>query len=183
MRVETFGTEALNPFGADRGRCAAGLRRRRQHHRFAGPAWCSTSSSAARRSFRCTSGCRSRCATDNQYPLFSELIPIRVSTAPGQWHRYGISDDRAHDRVEWRVDGAVVAERTAVGAPPGERGPIVKIEAIKIGGGLFTMLGDRNSDRVRTGDGKTIPDSIPQYERTLFGQGARVEFGPFLCRP
>ncbi len=41
------------------------------------------------------------------------------------------------------------------------------------------MLGDRNSDRVRTGDGKTIPELDPQYERTLFGQGARVEFGPF----
>ncbi|MGB7021982.1 MAG: hypothetical protein WBD80_22635, partial [Xanthobacteraceae bacterium] len=83
------------------------------------------------------------------------------------------------DRAEWRVDGAVVAERDSVGAPPGERGPIVKIETMKIGGGLFTMLGDLNSDRVRTDDGDKIPGLDPRYERTLFGQGARVEFGAF----
>ncbi|MGA8078712.1 MAG: DUF6081 family protein [Xanthobacteraceae bacterium] len=176
MRVETFGTEA-NPFGADPGDVRLGcgafntidLRTSMVFDFFVSGTQIVPLYERLPFTLR----------ADNQYPLFSELIPIRVSTAPGQWHRYGISYDRAHDRVEWRVDGAVVAERTAVGAPPGERGPIVKIEAIKIGGGLFTMLGDRNSDRVRTGDGKTIPGLDPQYERTLFGQGARVEFGPF----
>jgi hypothetical protein len=116
---------------------------------------------------------------DNRYPLFTELIPVDVPTAPDQGHRYAITYDQAHDRVEWRVDGAVVAERAFVGAPPGERGPIVKIKSLKIGGGLFTLLGDLDGDRARTGDGKKIPGLDPCYERTLFGQGARVEFGRF----
>lgn len=115
----------------------------------------------------------------NQYPLFTELVPIDVPTMQGQWHRYAITYDRPHDRVEWHVDGAPVAERQSVGAPPGERGPIVKIEGIKIGGGLFTMLGDLNNDRVHTDDRDKIPGLDPLYQRTLFGQGARVEFGPF----
>lgn len=116
---------------------------------------------------------------DDRYPLFSELIPVDVPTSPGQWHRYAIAYDRGSDRVEWRVDGAVVAERDGVGAPPGERGPIVKIDAMKIGGGLFTMLGDLNNDRARTGDRGKIRGLDPLYDRTLFGQGARVELGPF----
>jgi hypothetical protein len=116
---------------------------------------------------------------DNQYPLFSKLMPIDVPTAQGQWHRYAICYDRVNDRAEWRVDGAVVAERRHVGAPPGERGPIVKVDSVKIGGGLFTMLGDLNNDRQRTGDREKIPGLDPRYERTLFGQGARVEFGKF----
>ena len=116
---------------------------------------------------------------DNQYPLFTELIPIAAPTAPGQWHRYAICYDRVNDRVSWYVDGAVVAERAMAGAPPGERGPIVKINSLKIGGGLFTLLGDLNNDRARTGDGAKIPGLDPHYERTLFGQGARVEFSKF----
>jgi hypothetical protein len=116
---------------------------------------------------------------DNQYPLFSELIPIEVPTSQGQWHRYAICHDRTNDRAEWRVDGEVVAERRHVGAPPGERRPIVKVNSIKIGGGLFTMLGDLNNDRQRTGDREEIPGLDPRYERTLFGQGAQVEFGAF----
>jgi hypothetical protein len=176
MRVETFGT-AANPFGVDPGDVRLG---------------CGALNTIDFRTSMVfdffVSGTQIvplyerlpfTLSRDNQYPLFSELIPIRVPTAPGQWHRYGITYDRAHDRVEWRVDGAVVAERNAVGAPPGERGPIVKIEAMKIGGGLFTMLGDLNCDRVRTGDGNKIPGLDPRYKRTLFGQGARVEFGPF----
>jgi Family of unknown function (DUF6081) len=117
-------------------------------------------------------------ATD-PYPLFTELIPVAMPTAPGQWHRYAIAYDRGNDRVEWRVDGAPVAERAAVGAPPGERGPIVKVDSLKIGGGLFTLLGDLNNDRAKTGDRDMIPGLDPHYGRTLFGQGARVEFGKF----
>lgn len=116
---------------------------------------------------------------DNPYPAFTELIPIAVPTSPGEWHRYKISYDRANDRVEWRVDGAIVAERKSVGAPPDERGPIVKIDSIKIGGGLFTMFGDLHNDRARSGDREKIPGLDPLYERTLFGQGAKVEFGKF----
>jgi hypothetical protein len=116
---------------------------------------------------------------DNQYPLFSELIPINVPTSQGQWHRYAICYDRTNDRAEWRIDGEIVAERRHVGAPPGEWGPILKVDSIKIGGGLFTMLGDLNNDRRRTGDREKTAGLDPRYERTLFGQGARVEFGRF----
>lgn len=116
---------------------------------------------------------------DNPYPAFTELIPIAVPTSQGQWHSYAITYDRAKDRSEWRVDGQVVAERGAVGAPPGERGPIVKIDSIKVGGGLFTLFGDLLNDRARSGDREKIPGLDPHYARTLFGQGAKVEFRPF----
>ncbi len=116
---------------------------------------------------------------DNPYPAFTELIPIDTPTTQGQWHRYAVSYDRAHDRVQWLVDGKIVAERETVGASPGERGPIVKIDSIKIGGGLFTLFGDLKNDRERAGDRAGIPGLDPRYERTLFGQGARVEFKPF----
>jgi len=118
-------------------------------------------------------------SNDDPYPAFTEVISVARSTTPGDWHRYAIHYDGMNDRVEWRVDGAVVAERGNVGAPPGERGPIVKIKGMKIGGGLFTMFGDLLNDRVRMGDGKRIPGLDPHYERTLFGQGARVEFKAF----
>ena len=117
--------------------------------------------------------------TDNPYPAFTELIPTDAATKQGEWHRYAIRYDRARDRVEWVVDGRVVATRDAVGAPPGERGPIVKIDSMKIGGGLFTMYGDLCNDRQSTGDRRAAPGLDPRYERTLFGQGARVEFKPF----
>jgi hypothetical protein len=63
------------------------------------------------------------------YPAFSELVPIDVPTKQGEWHHCAIRYDRARDRVSWMVDGATVAERDAVGAPPGERGPVVKSTA------------------------------------------------------
>jgi len=117
---------------------------------------------------------------DDPYPAFTELIPIGVATSLGQWHRYTIRYERPNDRVEWRVDGEIVAERRAIGAPPGETGPIVKIDGIKIGGGLFTMFGDLNNDRRQAGDRAKLPGLDPLYERTLFGQGAKVEFARFL---
>ena len=116
---------------------------------------------------------------DNPYPAFTELIPTDVPTTQGEWHHYAIRYDRAHDRVEWIVDGKTVAVRNAVGASPGEREPIVKIDGMKIGGGLFTMYGDLCNDRHRTADRPGIPGLDPRYQRTLFGQGASVEFKPF----
>ena len=116
---------------------------------------------------------------DDPYPAFTELIPSDVPTTQGEWHHYAIRYDRAHDRVEWIVDGKIAAVRDAVGAPPGEREPIVKIDSMKIGGGLFTMYGDLCNDRQRTGDRPGSPGLDPRYERTLFGQGASVEFKPF----
>jgi Family of unknown function (DUF6081) len=113
------------------------------------------------------------------YPAFSELIPIDAVTRQGEWHHYAIRYDRARDRVEWLVDGKTVAVREAVGAPPGERGPIVKIDSMKIGGGLFTMYGDLCNDCRRREDRPGIAGLDPRYDRTLFGQGARVEFKPF----
>ncbi len=117
---------------------------------------------------------------DDPYPAFSELIPIGVATQQGEWHQYAIRYDRSQDRVEWLVDDKTVAVRDAVGAPPGESAPIVKIDSMKIGGGLFTMYGDLCNDRRRGGDRPGIPGLDPHYERTLFGQGARVEFKPFV---
>ena len=72
---------------------------------------------------------------DNPYPAFTELIAIDVATKQSEWHHYAIRYDRVHDRAAWMVDGEIVAEREAVGAPPGERGPVVKVDSIKIGGG------------------------------------------------
>jgi hypothetical protein len=115
----------------------------------------------------------------NPYPAFTELIPISLPTAPGRWHRYAITYDRTNDRAEWLVDGEVVAECTSVGAPPGQKAPIVKIESVKIGGGLFTLFGDLNNDRTRSGDGDKIPGLDPLYRRCLFGQGVKAEFKPF----
>lgn len=177
MRVETFAT-ARNPFGVDAGDVRLG---------------CGALNTIDLKTFMVfdffVSGSRIvplyerlpfAQSKDNPYPAFTELIPIAVTTSRGQWHRYAISYDRANDRVEWRVDGAVVAERGAVGAPPGERGPIVKVDGLKIGGGLFTLFGNLLNDRARTGDREKIPGLDPLYERTLFGQGARVEFGKFV---
>lgn len=113
------------------------------------------------------------------YPLFTELIPTDVATVPGQWHRYEIAYDATGDRAEWRVDGRAVAERRFIGAPPGEQGPVVKLTGLKIGGGLFTLLDRLHNDRKRTGDSPMTPGLDPRYERTLFGQGARVSFGAF----
>jgi hypothetical protein len=115
----------------------------------------------------------------NPYTAFTELIPIDLPTKQGEWHHCAIRYDRARDRVSWMVDGEAVAVRDAVGAPPGERGPVVKVDSIKIGGGLFTLFGDLKDDRQRAGDRAGIPGLDPHYERTLFGQGARVEFKPF----
>lgn len=176
MRVTTFGTER-NPYGADAGDVRLG---------------CGALNTIDLKTWMVfdffVSGSRvvplyERLpfgqSKENPYPAFTELIPIAVATSPGQWRRYAICYDRANDRVDWRVDGVVVAERGSVGAPPGERGPIVKVDSMKIGGGLFTMLGDLNNDCTRAGDREKIRGLDPRYERTLFGQGARVEFKPF----
>jgi Family of unknown function (DUF6081) len=176
MRVNTFGTEH-NPYGVDPGDVRLG---------------CGAFNTIDLKSWMVfdffVSGSRIvplyerlpfGANSDNPYPAFTELIETGVPTQQGEWHHYAIRYDRAHDRVEWMVDGKVVAVRDAVGAPPGERGPIVKIDSMKIGGGLFTMYGDLCNDRQRTGDRPGIPGLDQRYERTLFGQGASVEFKPF----
>jgi hypothetical protein len=176
MRVETFGTER-NPYGVDGGDVRLG---------------CGALNTIDLRTFMVfdffVSGGRVvplyerlpfAQSKDAPYPAFTELIPVDLPTSQGQWHRYAINYDRTNDRVEWLVDGELVAERTTVGAPPGERGPIVKVDGMKIGGGLFTMYGDLLNDRARVGDREGIPGLDPRYERCLFGQGARVEFKPF----
>jgi hypothetical protein len=97
--------------------------------------------------------------------IFSVAAAMRVNTFGTERNPYGVDPG--------------VAVRDAVGAPPGEREPIVKIDSMKIGGGLFTMYGDLCNDRQRTGDRPGIPGLDPRYQRTLFGQGASVEFKPF----
>jgi Family of unknown function (DUF6081) len=176
MRVETFGTEQ-NPHGADPGDVRLG---------------CGAFNTIDLKTWMVfdffVSGNRIvplyerlpfGADKNNPYPAFTELIPTDITTKQGEWHNYTIRYDRAQDRVQWIVDGKVVAARDAVGAPPGESGPIVKIDSMKIGGGLFTMYGDLCNDRQRTGDRPRIAGLDPRNERTLFGQGARVEFRPF----
>ena len=176
MRVETFGMEG-NPFGADGGDVRLG---------------CGAFNTIDPQSFVVfdffVSGTRIVPLYErlpfgqnksNPYPAFTELIPSDVPTAQNQWHRYAIGYDRANDRAQWHVDGILVAERQNVGAPPGEPGPIVKIDSLKVGGGLFTLYGDLLNDRAASGDREKIPGLDPRYQRTLFGQGVKVEFGPF----
>jgi hypothetical protein len=176
MRVTTFGTER-NPHGTDEGdvRLGCGALNTIDFKTWMVFDFFVSGSRIVALYERLPFGQRN----ENPYPAFTELIPIGIATSPDQWHRYAICYDRTNDRVEWRVDGAVVAERGSVGAPPGERGPIVKIDSLKIGGGLFTLLGDLNNDRAHIGDREKIPGLDPLYQRCLFGQGASVQFKPF----
>ncbi len=176
MRVTTFGTER-NPFAAEAGdvRLGCGAFNTIDTRTFMVFDFFVSNSQIVPLYERLPFGQ----SKDNPYPAFTELIPIKTPTAPGQWHRYTISYDRAHDRAEWRVDGEVVAERTSIGAPPGAKGPIVKIDGLKIGGGLFTMFGDLYNERDRSGDGGKIPGLDPLYRHCLFGQGVNAEFRPF----
>lgn len=176
MRVETFAT-VPNPYGADAGdvRLGCGAFNTIDPKTFMVFDFFVSASRIVALYERLPFGQ----SNDNPYPAFTELIPMAVPTAPSQWHRYAISYDRANDRAEWCVDGEVVAAREAVGAPPGERGPIVKIDSLKVGGGLFTMFGDLLNDRARTGDREKIPGLDPLYQRTLFGQGVRAEYKAF----
>ncbi len=176
MRVETFGTER-NPFGIDGGdvRLGCGAFNTIDPRTFLVFDFFVSDSRIVPLYERLPFGQ----SKDNQYPAFTELIPISAPTSQGQWHHYAITYDRLNNRAEWMVDGEIVAERNAVGAPPGERGPILKIDSIKVGGGLFTLFGDLLNDRARTGDREKIPGLDPHYARTLFGQGAKVEFRPF----
>jgi hypothetical protein len=176
MRVHTFGTEH-NPFGADPGdvRLGCGAFNTIDVKTWMVFDFFVSGSRIVPLYERLPFGANN----DNPYPAFSELIASEVASKQDEWHYYAIRYDRANDRVQWLVDGQVVAVREPVGAPPGERGPVVKIDGLKIGGGLFTMYGDLCNDRRRTGDRAGIPGLDPRYERTLFGQGAKVEFKPF----
>jgi Family of unknown function (DUF6081) len=176
MRVDTFGTER-NPFGADAGdvRLGCGAFNTIDLKTFIVFDFFVSSSRIVPLYERLPFGQ----SEHNPYPAFTELIPIALPTSPGRWHHYAITYDRTNDRAVWLVDGEVVAERAFVGAPPGEPGPIVKIDSIKVGGGLFTLFGDLLNDRAKGGDREKIPGLDPRYDRTLFGQGAKVEFKPF----
>ena len=182
MRVTTFGTDR-NPYGAERRRRAARLRCA-QHHRSEDldgvrllrqrqPDRPALREAAVRRE------------QGQSVSRVHGIDPDRGADAAGPSGTITRSAyDRSHDRVAWLVDGKIVAERERVGAPPGEAGPIVKVDSIKIGGGLFTLFGDLKNDRQTAGIAPVSPASIRRYERTLFGQGARVEFRPFkvACR-
>jgi Family of unknown function (DUF6081) len=176
MRVETFGTER-NPFGIDGGdvRLGCGALNTIDPQTFLVFDFFVSGNRIVPLYERLPFGQ----SNDNPYPAFTELIPVDVPTSQNEWHHYAITYDRANDRAVWRVDGKVVAERGYVGAPPGERRPIVKIDSLKVGGGLFTLFGDLLNDRAASCDRAKIPGLDPRYQRTLFGQGVRVEFGPF----
>lgn len=113
------------------------------------------------------------------YPAFTKLFPADVTTSPGRWHCYEIRYFRSADAVEWWVDAKCVHRQEKFGAPPGQRGPIVKLRSIRFGGGLFTLLDDIRDDRWRAGDAPPIPGLITDRHGELFGQGGEVSFKRF----
>ena len=112
------------------------------------------------------------------YPAYT-ILGNSVPTRPGVWHRYEIRYRRDSDRVEWLVDGRLLARQDRVGAAPGEDAPIVKLRRPRIGGGLFTLLDDLANDRRRADDHSKIRGFIPSNWEDRFGQGAKVAFRRF----
>jgi hypothetical protein len=112
------------------------------------------------------------------YPAYS-IMGETVPTQMGDWHLYEIRYDRAGDRVEWWIDGKLIAARGRIGAPDGMDGPIVKLRRPHIGGGLFTLLDDLNNDRVTADDNPKTPGFIRSNWDDRFGQGGQVSFRKF----
>jgi hypothetical protein len=115
--------------------------------------------------------------TLGRYPAFTELIPTSVKTEPMQWHSFRISYNRATDSAEWWVDGEQVAHQTPVGAPRGLTSPIVKLNNLRIGGALFTLMDGGVS---READWRWVTKPLNSILKSatdeLFGQGGRVAF-------
>ena len=107
------------------------------------------------------------------YPAFSKLL-APLPTARGAWHAYEIRYDRIADTIEWRVDGAVVASRDKAGAPIGRSAPIVKLNTLRVGCGLFTLADPLCDDQASADDHPRIPGFIPDNTQDRFGQGARI---------
>jgi hypothetical protein len=107
------------------------------------------------------------------YPAFSRLL-APLPTARGAWHAYEIRYDRIADTIEWRVDGAVVASRDKAGAPIGRSAPIVKLNTLRVGCGLFTLADPLCDDQASADDHPRIPGFIPDNTQDRFGQGARI---------
>lgn len=112
------------------------------------------------------------------YPAFTILGDI-APTQPGAWHTYEIRYRRDADRVEWWLDGRLLALQERVGAPPGEDGPIVKLRRPRLGGGLFTLLDDLANDRRRADDRARNRGFVPSNWEDRFGQGGQVAFRTF----
>ena len=107
------------------------------------------------------------------YPAYSRLLEPTPTTR-GAWHVYEIRYDCRANTVEWRVDGVVVGFQDAAGAPIGFDMPVVKWNAMRIGGGLFTLLDDLCDDQARADDHPRIKGFIPDNLHDRFGQGARI---------
>lgn len=116
--------------------------------------------------------------TMGDYPAYTILGEI-APTQAGAWHTYEIRYRRDADRVEWWLDGRLLAKQERVGAPPGEDGPIVKLRRPRIGGGLFTLLDDLANDQRRADDRPRIRGFIPSNWEDRFGQGGKVAFRRF----
>jgi len=112
------------------------------------------------------------------YPAYS-ILADPVPSRPEEWHRYEIRYDRAADRVAWLVDGRQIDERPHVGAPIGRSAPIVKLNKLRIGGGLFTLLDDLCNDQENADDHPRIPGCIRSNWEDRFGQGGVVSFRNF----
>lgn len=101
------------------------------------------------------------------------LTDLRID--PGSWHRYEIRYSKGTDTFmkpgpdvcEWFVDDALVhrVEWVATTDPPAA--PVIKSGGFTVGMAIFTLLDD-----LPDGRGGIIPGLDPNYENTIFGQGA-----------
>lgn len=113
------------------------------------------------------------------YPTFTSFIPTGVVTASGAWHNYEIHYDRDKDSAEWWVDGKRVARHSPVGAAIGRTGPVVKLEAMRIGGALFTLMDGGVPVDSDVGDIPPLEPLLDRGENDLFGQGGQIAFRQF----
>jgi hypothetical protein len=98
---------------------------------------------------------------------------------PGSWHHYEIrynpGDDGLFkpgaDVAEWLVDRNLVRRVEWVATIAAPAAPVIKPVRFRIGMGIFTLLDD-----LPDGRGGILPGLDPNYEHTIFGQGARVSW-------
>lgn len=113
------------------------------------------------------------------YPTFTSFLPTGVKTCAGEWHNYEIHYDRATDTAEWRVDGVSVARHSPVGAAIGRTDPVVKLDGMRIGGALFTMMDGGVPIDSDFGDIRPLDSLVDRGGNDLFGQGGQIAFREF----
>lgn len=116
------------------------------------------------------------------YPAYTTFRPTKLTTVPGQWHAYEIVYDKPNDRIEYWCDGEKVFAIEKVGAPVNQPKPVVKLDRVAVGGGIFVVLDDLRDDRVVPDDNPRIPGLLAEGQSGNFGQGARVKYRNFYIR-